>query len=123
MTISRIDHVNISTSDLAATVAFFRDMLGLAPSPPPGMDPAWNSWMLDDAGNALVHVNTRPAGMEPGPINHVAFACSGYDAHLARLHGAGYQCSENDLRAVAGVRQIFVIGPEGARIELNFRGD
>ncbi|GGD58834.1 VOC family protein [Croceicoccus mobilis] len=123
MTISRIDHINISTSDLAATVAFFRDMLGLTPSPPPGMDPDWNSWMLDDVGNALVHVNTRPGGSEPGPINHVAFACSGYDAYLTRLNGAGHQCFENDLRAVAGVRQIFVIGPEGARIELNFRGD
>ncbi|QNE05440.1 VOC family protein [Croceicoccus marinus] len=121
MTIGRIDHVNISTSDLAATVAFFRDMLGLTPAPPPGMDPALNSWMVDDAGNALVHVNTREAVSEPGPINHVAFACSGYDDYAARLRGAGHEIRESDLRDIAGVRQIFVFGPEGTRIELNFR--
>ncbi len=121
MTISRIDHVNISTGDLSATIAFYRDMLGLTPTPPPGMDPALNSWMVDDAGNALIHVNTRDAPREPGPINHVAFACTGYDAYLARLRGAGHDVREIDMRAVAGVRQIFVFGPEGTRVELNFR--
>ena len=121
MTISRIDHINISTTDLAATVAFYRDMLGLVPKPPPGMDPELNSWMVDGSGNALVHVNTRAATREPGPINHVAFACTGYDEYLARLRGAGHEVTESDLREVAGVRQIFVFGPEGTRVELNFR--
>ena len=121
MTIGRIDHINISTSDLAATVAFYRDMLGLTPKPPPGMDPKRNSWMVDRAGNALIHVNTRAAPREPGPINHVAFACTGYDDYLTRLRGAGHEVTENDLRDVAGVRQIFVFGPEGTRVELNFR--
>ena len=121
MTISRIDHINISTADLDATVGFFRDMLGLTPTPPPGMDPARNSWMVDEAGAPLVHVNMREAGRDPGPINHVAFACTGYDDYLARLRSAGYAVTENDLRDIAGLRQIFVFGPEGARIELNFR--
>ncbi len=121
MTIARIDHVNISTTDLAATIGFYRDMLGLTPTPPPGMDPALNSWMVDDAGNALIHVNTREAGEEPGPINHVAFACTGYDDYLSRLRGAGHELREIDMRDIAGVRQIFVLSPEGARVELNFR--
>lgn len=121
MTISRIDHINISTTDLAATIAFYRDMLGLVPTPPPGMDPDLNSWMADGAGNALIHVNTRPAPREPGPINHVAFACTGYDDYLARLKGAGYDVAESDRWDVAKLRQIFVFGPEGSRIELNFR--
>lgn len=121
MTISKIDHINISTADLASSVAFYRDMLGLEPSPPPGMDPALNAWMRDGSGNALVHINTRPAGRDAGPINHIAFACDGYETYCARLRGAGWEIKENDLRAVAKLRQIFVIGPDGERVELNFK--
>lgn len=121
MTIGKIDHINISTTDLAATVAFFRDMLGLIPTDPPGMDPALNSWMINEAGEALVHINTREHEREAGPINHVAFACTGYDDYLARLKGAGYDVAESDRWDVAKLRQIFVFGPEGSRIELNFR--
>ena len=41
-------------------------------------------------------------------------ACTGYDEYLARLRGAGHEVTESDLRELAGVRQIFVFGPDGA---------
>lgn len=121
--IKGIDHFNLSTSDMAATCAFFEDMFGLRAQAAPGQDAARNSWIYDDAGRALVHVNLREHAGADGPIQHVAFACEGYDAMRDRLVKAGHTLREMDNRAVSGVRQMFLRSPEGAMIELNFSGD
>lgn len=118
-----LDHFNISTGNMAATLGFFETMFGLEARPAPGQDGAVNSWLHDASGAAPVHVNLREGVAGDGVINHVAFACEGYDAMRKRLTDAGYAIRELDNRAVSGVRQIFLRGPEGALIELNFRGD
>lgn len=116
----RLDHFNISTSDMAATLQFFEDLLGLKAAPAPGRDGAVNSWLHDASGAAPIHVNLRDKAGGEGAINHVAFACEGYEAMRDKLVSAGHPIKELDNRDVTGVRQIFVRGPEGALIELSF---
>ena len=118
-----LDHFNISTTDMAATLAFFENVLGLRAEPAPGRDGALNSWLYDAQGRALVHVNLRDGHGGDGAINHAAFACENWEEMRERLAGAGQAFTEMDNRATSGVRQIFTRSPEGALIELNFRGD
>ncbi len=118
-----LDHINLSTTDMEATLAFFSDLFGMTAKAAPGQDRARNSWLYDSQGRALVHVNLRDHPAQDGPINHVAFACEGYDVMRARLVAAGHAIRELDNRAVTGARQIFLRGPEGALIELTFHGD
>lgn len=118
-----LDHFNITTADMPATLAFFKDLLGMTAKAAPGQDGARNSWLYDDGGRALVHVNLRDGVIADGPINHVAFACEGYGVMQAKLVQAGHAIRELDNRHVTGARQIFLRGPEGALIELTFHGD
>ena len=118
-----LDHVNISTPDMAATLQFFEDMFGLEARPAPGADPAVNSWLHQADGRAPVHVNLRGTKSGDGPINHIAFACDNYEAMRERLVAAGHGLREIDNSATTGARQIFVRSPDGALIELNFSGE
>lgn len=118
-----LDHFNISTGDMAATLTFFEELLGLQARAAPGRDPAINSWLHDASGAAPIHVNLREGVQGDGPINHVAFACSGYDAMRDKLLEGGHTIKEMDNRDTSGVRQIFVRSPEGALVELSFVGE
>jgi catechol 2,3-dioxygenase-like lactoylglutathione lyase family enzyme len=122
--VSRIDHVNIRTPDMAGTIAFFRDMLGMTPIAAPGRDMAENTWLLDAGGKAAVHVNHRAdvPGAGNGAFHHVALECTGHDGMLQRLCDAGHDVRTNRIDAL-GLRQLFVHDPNGVLVELNFRGD
>ena len=128
MTVNAIDHINIQTADMAATVRFFADVLDLGEGdPPPGLDPARVRWMFDAGGRPLVHLTTTgtlPAMAPPGPgtgaLHHIALDCSDHGAMIARLDRLGEAYRLNDVPA-AGIRQIFVTEPNGVLLELNFR--
>ncbi|MEI9852334.1 MAG: VOC family protein [Sphingomonas sp.] len=133
MHVEAIDHVNIITSDLEATSAFFADVLGLERRDgPPPLTPANAQWMFDAGGRAVVHINTREApsaydrdttaGPATGALHHVALRCSGHDAMVARLDARGIDHRRN-LVAAIGLRQIFVSEPNGVLLELNYFGD
>ncbi len=130
MTVNGLDHVNIQTRSLAATVRFFADVLDLrAGDPPPGLDPARIQWMFDGAGRALFHLSTPGSllgeagaaiGRDTGALHHIALDCSGHPDMIARLDRLGlpYRCS--DVPSI-GLRQVFVTEPNGVLLELNFR--
>ncbi len=118
-----LDHFNLSTTDMEATLGFFEELFGMTAKAAPGQDGARNSWLHDAQGRALVHVNLREHPAADGPINHAAFACEGYEEMRGKLVAAGHAIKELDNRAITGARQIFLRGPEGALIELTFHGD
>lgn len=127
-----IDHVNILTDDLDATVGFYSALLGLArgesPAAAVGMSGAW---MRDAEGRAIVHVVLRdPAsdysrghvpGAPTGAVHHVAFRCEGFAAARERVAALQLDHRINDGRL--GLRQIVVSDPNGIRVELNFPED
>ena len=121
-----LDHILMLTDDLEATRAFYCDALGFEVGDRPPLEfPGY--WLYLD-GKPWVHVAERGAYREwtagmglpavEGPVDHVAFRCAEYDALLARLSGSGVDAVPNEVPGV--FRQLFVIDPNGVRIELNF---
>lgn len=132
MRVNGLDHINIQSNDLAATVRFFADVLDLEPrDPPAGLDPKLVQWMYDREGRPLFHLSTPGMllGESPelagaghtGPLHHVALDCSGHDAMIARLDALGLDHRTNHVASIE-LRQIFVRDPNGVLLELNYRG-
>jgi len=132
MQVNALDHVNIITADLAGTVAFYEDVFGLvvhdAPAP---LTRAQAQWMHDSQGRPILHINASDCpraydrdveGENTGPIHHVALACVGHDALLAKLAARGMAWQANHVVSI-GLRQIFTLDPNGVLFELNFYGD
>jgi catechol 2,3-dioxygenase-like lactoylglutathione lyase family enzyme len=130
--INALDHVNIIAADLDGTARFYAELFGLerrdAPRP---LTPQNAQWMHDDAGRAILHINSEdcprafPREVAPGPtgaIHHVALNCSGFDEMIARLDARGCERQVNTVEAI-GLRQIFMTDPNGVLLELNFFGE
>ena len=130
MRVNALDHVNIQTLDLKATVAFYADVLDLeSGDPPPPLDPKLVQWMYDGEGRAIFHLTT-PGSLtgdatvdalprETGPVHHVALNCSGHDAMVERLQALGFEHRLNHVIAI-DLKQIFVRDPNGVLLELNY---
>jgi catechol 2,3-dioxygenase-like lactoylglutathione lyase family enzyme len=132
MKVNALDHVNIITADLDGTARFYADVFELERrNGPPPLTPANAQWMYDDAGRAILHINsldcprTYERDVMSGPtgsIHHVALNCSGHDDMVARLQARSLDFQLN-LVATIGLRQIFTMDPNGVLLELNFFGD
>jgi len=132
MSIRALDHVNIRTAELEATVSFFRDVLGMSVISPPGAPPGVRAaWVLDESGNAIVHIGAADiayptddqapflARRGGGSVHHVAFRCENRAAVLDRLATHGVTVREMYVESI-GLRQVFVHEPNGIFLELNF---
>ncbi len=127
--VETLDHVNIITADVEASVRFYARLLGLEPRDgPPPLTHANARWMYDKGGRAILHINSLDCPrafdreVRPGPtgaVHHVALRCSGYEEMQARLDAAGLEYRLNEVRAV-GLRQVFVLDPNAVLLELNF---
>ena len=113
-----IHHVNIRTNDLARSVAFYTEALGLTKGSRPdfGFNGAW----LYDGTKAAVHLNetAEEVGNLDNAMDHVAFAVDRLDQVLSRLDRLGV--SYAGLRPISGsdIRQCFVKDPNGVTVEL-----
>lgn len=127
MPVTGLDHVNIIAQDLAATVRFYSEVLGLEARNPPGGVNAAN-WLYDSQGSPIVHLGTAGEGhaagagadRATGAIHHLALACTDFDDTLARLASLALP---HRVNAPPGrdFRQIFITDPDGVMLELNFR--
>ena len=130
MIVKNLNHVNIQTRDMAGTVAFYHDLLGLEARVAPQRDPALRQWLYDSRDMAVIHLNlfgsdnTVPRDVQPGAptgaIHHVAFECDGFDEMIDRLKARGLAFERADIPSI-GLRQIFVTDPNNVLLELNFR--
>lgn len=132
MKVNALDHVNIITDDLDGTARFYAELLGLERRDgPPPLLPEMVQWMYDEAGRAIIHINSeecpraydRETNRGPtGSLHHVALNCSGFDEMIALLkrRGADYQCTEI---ASIGLKQVFTMDPNEVLLELNFFKD
>ena len=127
MTVHGVDHINLRVKDPAATIAFFVDILEMR------QHPEVDRWLVDKNGHPAVHIGDaaqaypsdqwRPFNPEQGgPVHHVALACSGFDAMRARIEARGLPYRRNDAPD-RPFRQILIVEPGGALLELNFRGE
>jgi catechol 2,3-dioxygenase-like lactoylglutathione lyase family enzyme len=123
MTVKLLDHVNIHTADLAGTVDFYVDVIGLEEGKRPTTLARPGAWLYCN-GRPLIHLNEIEQGHPPGTgaIDHVAFETENYDEVAAKLTKRGLPFEAKELPDVK-VRQIFVRDPNGVKLELNFRGN
>ncbi|WP_291844514.1 VOC family protein [Bradyrhizobium sp.] len=117
-----LDHFNIRTRNLADTVRFYEEILGLEKGARPNFAFP-GAWMYSE-GKAVVHlvdISRTEEAQKPdsGVVHHVAFASHGFDGMKKRLESKGMAY---DSRQVPGgdLWQIFVNDPNGVMIELNY---
>ncbi len=117
-----LDHFNIRTRNLADTVRFYEDVLGLEKGARPnfafpgrGCTARARRWCT----SSIFPRPTRPQKPDSGVVHHVAFASLGFDGMKQRLEQKGMAY---ESRQVPGgdLWQIFVDDPNGVMIELNY---
>lgn len=124
MRVNGLDHVNISTTDIASSVRFYTELFNLqARNVPAAIPPDMAQWLYDNAGHAVIHLVKRDdTSKSTGPIHHIALNCTGKDDMLARLRARGAEFSVHE-NASLNLTQIFTRDPHGVLLELNFRND
>jgi len=119
-----LHHVSFPVRDLERSLRFYRDLLGLEPTPRPdfGFPGAWLA-----SGDAQVHLievtDEIPVGTPAPTLNplagHTAFAITDYAATVERLRGEGLEVLETN----AEMGQLWVKDPDGHVIELIVAAD
>ena len=114
----RIAHVGVAVSDLDSALAFYRDVLGLAPHSRETADGA--EIVSLPFGEAEVELLTSADATSPigkflarrGPgIHHICYRVPDLDAAVAACCEAGYRLVDDVPRKGAGGRRIAFIHP------------
>jgi len=122
MSIKRMDHFTILTVDTAATVKFYKEIMGFDSGPRPSFSFP-GAWLYND-GKAILHVVERDTIPEQaGVLDHMAFWGTGLADHVRKLESRNMPY---DLRQLppggmgAGIWQLFFFDPNKARVEIDF---
>ncbi|MBX4967146.1 VOC family protein [Rhizobium binae] len=116
----RLDHVTIDTRDAPRMIGFFKTVLGVEegyrpPFPSPG------HWLyLDDRPVIHLSLTSRSGDFPPGIFNHAAFSLYEFAPALERIKASGYRYEYYDIPET-DLGQVFVYGPEGVKIELQYK--
>ena len=118
------DHVTVMGGDAASTVAFYRDLLGMAlVLEQPNLDAPELTHLFFDTGDGRILTffvggdrPTRPH-RGPGNVHHLAFSIAPgeFDATTAALEEAGYGFDEFDRGAF---HSLYTQDPAGLLVEL-----
>ena len=114
-----LDHINIETTDLEASVRFYEQVLGMQTGWRPGFDVP-GAWLYVDEQPAIHLVLRESAHTGPtGAIHHVALKATGLEdmIHLLEQHGVEFS---RTVVPDLDVTQLFIEDPNGVRLELNF---
>jgi len=111
-----LDHIHVFSSDVAATVAFFRNMLD-----------ATLVWDEEAAGvrnvrlklgSGFVHVYEQPPkSARGGAMHHVGIETDDLDGLVARMKANGHEF-RNAVREEPKFRYVMTTGPDDLLIEL-----
>jgi len=119
----QIHHYSVRTNDMEAVRQFFCDVAELEPGDrPPFQFPGY--WLYDVASNhPVVHVIGIDGDLsdDTGAFDHLAFDGDGerFDTIAEKIESLPYP-HEKRIVPGRGLRQIFVTGPHGIKVELNF---
>lgn len=123
MPITRMDHFNILTDDLPATLAFYEEFLNLKPGArPPFKFPG--AWLYADGGRGKDPILHVVAGKDrrilvKGVIDHMAFYGEGLGETVAKLKAKGIAYELRRLPEY-GTWQLFFHDPNNAKVEIDF---
>ncbi|MBI3707081.1 MAG: VOC family protein [Proteobacteria bacterium] len=133
MPLSRLDHFLLQPADIEATKDWYVNVLGFELGPHPKF-PFPVYWLYLE-GKDVLHLSPGGAaasanrlvylGQESrdtvgsGVIDHVAFRASGLAEMIARLQASGVSFRERRVDDQS-LYQLFLIDPNGVKVELNF---
>jgi len=130
--VSELEHVLVLSADIERSRDFYERALGMRSGDRPAF--AFHGFWLYASERPCVHIADRTsyrahvqtlgldvpsAASGPGPVDHVAFRASDYEALERRLAAVGVQPVRNQVPG-GGPRQLFFDDPDGTRIEINF---
>ena len=121
MPVAGFQHINIRSTDVERTRDFYERIVGLrAGDRPPFQSVGY--WLYLGAQPIVHLVQRNPGDAAPtgsGNVDHIAFEGIDFDATRATLAAAGIPFQEQIVPRDQ-TRQIFVLDPDGIKIELNF---
>jgi len=113
MLVADIHHVSLNVSDVARSIAFYRDVLGMAALPRPDFS-FGGAWL--DAGNGRqIHLIEGRVPTHHG--QHVAFRVVDVDALIASLRAMEIEVTDAQPVGDTAIRQTFVCDPDGNLLE------
>jgi lactoylglutathione lyase len=134
-----INHILLRTNDLEGMIQFFEQALELKKGYRPDF-PFSGAWLWSD-DKPLIHLSeAKPDDhgqldylgdkkhaldkpeMGTGIVDHIAFSGSDYQSLIQRLKNHQLTYFERSI-PLTGERQIFVEGPEGVRVEIQFENN
>lgn len=113
--LTRLQHVNIPSTDLERSREFYLDRLGLPELPRPAFE-SQGVWIGAGPENAI-HIS-EVAALGPNPNNHYALEVADLEGLLNVLERRGVGFRRSAYVPEAG-RQAFISDPDGNVIELN----
>lgn len=114
-----LDHINIRVEDLEAVRDFLLQVLPLEQGFRPDFDFA--GYWLYLGGKPIIHLADRgDATVGTGWVDHLAFAPFDFETERQRLDRLGLSYTVAGIPGT-GIRQLFVTGPEGVKVELQCR--
>jgi catechol 2,3-dioxygenase-like lactoylglutathione lyase family enzyme len=122
MGLMKLEHYTVKTGDLAGTISFYENVLGMKDGErPPFLFPG--AWIYC-GDTAVVHlIGDAPTDADDtGALDHIAFQGQGLSDFLANLDARDVDYRERDVPAT-NLHQVFVEDPNGVTIEINFRGE
>jgi len=122
MPVSGINHVNIRTTDVAASSRFYVDVLDFEFREGQLVMGRQPKWLYDRSGRPIIHLRIMEAESDStGPIDHVALDCQGLSSVIERLKARNIEFNVASVQS--GVTLVFVKDPHGVMLELNFRDE
>ena len=133
MPLSHLEHFLIQTSDLDGTRDWYVDVLGMTEGPHPdfrfpvrwlylGGEPVLHLTVGGDAvgENRKKYLGQQSAATHgSGVVDHVAFRATGLAGTMADLDAKGVAYTSRQVDD-QGLFQLFLMDPNGVKIELNF---
>lgn len=111
-----LDHAHLFSSDVGATVAFFRDMFGATVVWDEEAAGARNVRLR--VGRAFLQIYDQPPpGARGGAFHHLGIETDDLDALVARMKAHGFRF-RNPVRELPQFRYVMVAGPDDLLIEL-----
>ncbi len=120
MSPSRVDYVILYVRDLDASIAFYRDVVGL---PFKFRQSSYAEFATEGTKFALFERSAVPDLIgrpvtEGGPTGEVAFVVDDVDAEAGRMEAAGVEILSRPVDRPWGHRTLYVLDPEGLVVEL-----
>ncbi|MDE2301092.1 MAG: VOC family protein [Sphingomonadales bacterium] len=121
MAVCGINHVNIRSTDIAASAGFYSDVLGFTYRTHEVFGGFTSHWLHDEADQPIIHLRAMaPDAASTGPIDHVALNCRGKAGVIARLEARAIPFQVIENMGTSGVTLVLFNDPHGIALELNF---